>query len=80
MWRFALPLPLVGLLISAYHVLVQVRPSLELVTCDANNPCTVRYLAVFGFISIPVMAGASFLLIAVLLVTLRSLEATKTSP
>ena len=71
-WRFALPLPLVGLVISLYHVAVQYRPSLEIVACGTGVPCSARYVAVFGFVSIPVMAAAAFLLIAVLLFTVRT--------
>ena len=74
-WRFALPLPVVGLVIAAYHVALQLQPSLDVVSCEAGAPCTVRYLAVFGFVSIPVMAGSAFLLITALLLVLRMLEA-----
>jgi disulfide bond formation protein DsbB len=73
-WRFALPLPLVGLVISLYHMSVQYRPSLEVVSCGSGVPCSARYLLVFGFISIPVMAAAAFLLIAVLLITVRTVH------
>jgi disulfide bond formation protein DsbB len=67
-WKVALPLPLVGGTISAYHVALQYRPSLDLVACDASNPCSTRFVAAFGFVSIPVLAGAAFLMIAALLV------------
>jgi disulfide bond formation protein DsbB len=64
---YALPLALIGLVISIYHYLVQVNPSLEGGACDPTNPCSARYVEEFGFISIPFMAGAGFILIAVLL-------------
>jgi disulfide bond formation protein DsbB len=73
-WRFAIPLPVIGLLIAAYHVTIQWRPSLDVGACTTGAPCTGRYLAVFGFISIPTMAGAAFLLITVLLLLVRRLE------
>jgi disulfide bond formation protein DsbB len=73
-WRFALPLSVVGFLIAAYHVTIQWRPNLDVGTCNTGAPCTGRYLSVFGFISIPTMAGAAFLLITVLLLLVRSLE------
>lgn len=69
-WRFALPLPLVGLIVSSYHVAMQYRPAINVVACDSGVPCTARLLNLFGFVSIPVMAGAAFLLIALLLATL----------
>ena len=73
-WRFALPLPVVGLVIAAYHVTIQWMPNLDVGTCTTGAPCTGRYLAVFGYISIPTMAGAAFLLITVLLLLVRTLE------
>jgi disulfide bond formation protein DsbB len=73
-WRFALPLPVVGLLISAYHVTIQWRPSLDIEMCTSGVPCTGRYLAVFGFVTIPTMAGAAFLLVIALLLVMRALE------
>ncbi|HSR40730.1 MAG TPA: disulfide bond formation protein B [Longimicrobiales bacterium] len=72
-WRYGLPLPLVGFVIAAYHVALQLQPSLDVVSCSSGAPCTARYLAVFGFVSIPWMAGAAFLLITALLLTLRTL-------
>ena len=73
-WRYALPLSLVGLAIAIYHVSIQWMPTLEVTTCDAGAPCTGRYVAVFGFISIPTMAGSVFLLVSALMLLLRRLE------
>ncbi|MEX2467155.1 MAG: disulfide oxidoreductase [Gemmatimonadota bacterium] len=73
-WRYAMPLSVVGLLIAIYHVTIQLQPSLDVGVCSAGATCTGRYLAVFGFVSIPVMAGMGFLLVGVLLMLLRSLE------
>jgi disulfide bond formation protein DsbB len=64
---YALPLSLVGLGISVWHYLVQAFPSIETGACDLANPCSARWVNVFGFVSIPFMAGAGFLLISVLL-------------
>jgi len=73
-WRYGMPLALVGLAIAAYHVTIQWMPSLDVGACSVGAPCTGRYLAVFGFISIPTMAGAAFLLIISLLLLVRMLE------
>jgi hypothetical protein len=73
-WRYGLPLSVVGLLIAAYHVLIQFQPALDAGTCSDAAPCTARYVAVYGFISIPVMAGSGFLLITSLLLTLRAVD------
>lgn len=64
---YALPLSLLGLGISIYHYLVQTFPSLEGGACDPSNPCSAKYVDIFGFVSIPFMAGAGFMVIAVLL-------------
>lgn len=64
---YALPLALIGLGISIYHVVIQNFPSLEGGACDPSNPCSAKYVDIFGFISIPFMAGAGFIVIAVLL-------------
>ncbi len=71
-WRYAIPLSIVGFLIAAYHVALQYQPHLEILSCATDAPCSVRYVAVFGFISIPAMAGAAFLLITALLLTVRA--------
>ena len=65
---YALPLALTGLGISIYHYLLQRFPNLEATSaCDPNNPCSAIFVDIFGFISIPFMAGAGFIVIAVLL-------------
>lgn len=65
---YGLPLALGGLAISVWHYLIQNFPALEgSGSCDPSVPCSAKYVDVFGFISIPFMAGAGFILIAVLL-------------
>jgi len=64
---YALPLSLAGALISVWHYLTQLNPSLEGGACDPNNPCSLKYVDVFSFVSIPFMAGSGFILISVLL-------------
>jgi disulfide bond formation protein DsbB len=64
---YAVPLALVGLVISIYHNVLQFVPSLEGGSCDPLNPCSARSIAVFGFMDLPFMAGAGFIVIAVLL-------------
>ena len=67
--RYALPLAVIGLAISTYHVLVERFPSLEgSSVCEVANPCTIRWVERFGFVTIPIMALAAFALISGLLV------------
>ena len=56
----------IGGLISLYHIRIQVF-NIHSTSCDPMNPCTTRYLDVFGFMTIPMMAFAGFLLIFALL-------------
>jgi disulfide bond formation protein DsbB len=63
---YALPLALIGLAISIYHYLMEVFPSLEGGSCGLVS-CSARLVEIFGFISIPFMAGTGFMVIAVLL-------------
>jgi disulfide bond formation protein DsbB len=64
---YGVPLALIGLAISIYHNVVQFAPSLEGGSCDPLNPCSARSIAVYGFMDLPFMAGAGFIVIAVLL-------------
>jgi disulfide bond formation protein DsbB len=64
---YALPLAVIGLGISIYHYMLQRFPGLESGACDPANPCSAMLVKIFGFISIPFMAGAGFIVIAVLL-------------
>lgn len=73
-WRYALPLAVIGAGIAAYHVTIQFQPALDVGVCSAGASCTGRYLNVFGFVSIPVMAGGAFLLVGSLMGLVGSIE------
>jgi disulfide bond formation protein DsbB len=61
--RIALPVSIFGATVSVYHVMLEHFPSLEgSATCDPTNPCSLIWVRHFGFVTIPVMALASFLL------------------
>lgn len=59
-----------GAVISSYHVLLERFPSLETGACELDNPCTVRWVERFGFLTIPVMALIGFAAIIVLVATI----------
>ncbi|MFW6199170.1 MAG: disulfide bond formation protein B [Gemmatimonadota bacterium] len=67
-WRYGLPLSVIGFGISAYHVVIQNVPAIEPPVCAGEVPCSAVYVRVFDFVSIPVMAGGAFLGITALLV------------
>lgn len=64
---YAIPIALIGLVISVYHNVLQFFPSLEGTSCDPLVPCSARSIEMFGFMDLPFMAGAGFIVIAVLL-------------
>lgn len=76
---YGLPLAVVGLGIALYHVVIQFQPVLDAGMCSEAAPCSARYLSVFGFVSIPVMAASGFILIAALLLT-AGLQVSPESP
>ena len=74
---YALPLAIIGMLISIYHYQLQLFPNQSAISCSSNAsgssiPCTGSWFLEFGFISIPFMAFTGFLLIiSLLLITDR---------
>lgn len=69
-WVYATALAAIGAVISTYHILLEWFPDLSSGACDPDNPCTLVWFRVFGFISLPTLALIAFLLI-ITLVTLR---------
>jgi disulfide bond formation protein DsbB len=75
-WRYALPLSLVGLGTSGYHYLLQKVPGLAPpASCAAGVPCSMQYIDWFGFVTIPFLAGSAFLLISLAMLQLARSEA-----
>lgn len=70
-WRYGLPLACGGLAVSIYHLQLQWRPGAGEGACGTGPPCTLKYVEVFGFVTIPAMAAAGFVAIAGLLVLAR---------
>ncbi|MEH7613394.1 disulfide oxidoreductase [Gottfriedia acidiceleris] len=67
---YVLPLSLIGMCISIYHILIQKVPALkETATQCGPVPCTGDYLNWFGFITIPMLAFVAFLLINICCIT-----------
>jgi len=61
-------LALGGAAVSVWHVLIEHYPSLSSSsTCDPTNPCSIRWVEEFGFLTIPTMALIGFLTITTLL-------------
>jgi disulfide bond formation protein DsbB len=54
----------IGIVISTYHVLIEHFPSLETGACEVSNPCTIKWVEKFGFVTLPAMAWLAFASIA----------------
>lgn len=64
---YGLLLAAAGMVIAAYHVLLERIPSLETGACEISNPCTIRWVERLGFMTIPTMSLIGFTTIAALL-------------
>ena len=69
LFKYSFPLVLVGLLFAIYHNLLMwgIIPE-SAVPCKQGVPCSTEYFEYFGFINIPFLSLASYLLIAILLI------------
>lgn len=65
--KYALPLSIVGLMISIYHNLLYYGfIAEELAPCTQDLSCSSRQLELFGFVTIPFLSMAGFFIINVL--------------
>jgi disulfide bond formation protein DsbB len=62
---YALPLAFGGLAISLWHLGVE-HLGIGEGACEITNPCSIRWVEHFGFVTIPFMAACGFVAIAVL--------------
>jgi disulfide bond formation protein DsbB len=70
-YRYTLPLSIIGMLISGYHILLQKIPYLQqFEMCKTGVPCSKDYLNLLGFITIPMMAFTAFTIITICLAIL----------
>lgn len=72
--RYGIPLAVIGTLLAGYHYVIQQFPSLESGSCLVDVPCSSPYIWEYGFVSIPYMALAGFILILALLFTSERTE------
>ncbi len=60
---YGLALAGVGLVVSAWHNVIETFPDLHAGSCDPANPCTIRWVEGLGFWTIPRMAFVAFALV-----------------
>ncbi|MDA0352536.1 MAG: disulfide oxidoreductase [Chloroflexi bacterium] len=73
-FRYVLPIAVIGSLLSIYHYQLQLFPD-QASSCSTGVPCHARYVEEFGFVSIPLMALCGFIAIIALHVTMRRARA-----
>lgn len=69
--RYALPFSVLGLLVAAYHILVERIPALGSGVCSTGVPCSLKYIEWLGFITIPTLSFTAFMIISGLLLGVR---------
>jgi disulfide bond formation protein DsbB len=69
---FALPMTIIGLIISFYHNLLYYKIIPESAApCTLGISCTTKFIEWFGFVTIPFLSFISFLSITILLLLYR---------
>jgi disulfide bond formation protein DsbB len=73
-WRYVLPLALIGAAVSTYHYLHERFPDSVATSCSLEASCSTLWIWELHFLSIPGMAWVGFVLIATLMLVARSAE------
>ncbi|AXN38376.1 disulfide oxidoreductase [Peribacillus butanolivorans] len=72
-YRYILPLSILGMLVSGYHYSLQKIPALQqFEMCQSGVPCSGEYINWLGFITIPLLAFTAFSFITVCMGILMS--------
>jgi disulfide bond formation protein DsbB len=71
---YVLPFSIAGIGVSLYHYLLIKTDWLPPPACAVDVPCTVDYLNWFGFINIPLLALAAFLIITCMMLSFAWLQ------
>ena len=64
---YALPFPIVGAAVSAYHIYIEQNPEAEGVGCKVGVPCSFKWVEELGYVTLPVLAITAFAAILALL-------------
>ncbi|WP_040203775.1 disulfide oxidoreductase [Neobacillus jeddahensis] len=68
-YRYVLPLSIIGMFISGYHTLLQKISYLQqFEMCTSGVPCSKDYINWLGFITIPLLAFIAFTIITVCMI------------
>ncbi|MFD1203730.1 disulfide oxidoreductase [Sporosarcina contaminans] len=71
-YKYVLPLSIIGMIVSTYHYALQKLPTLqEISVCTSGVPCSGQYINYLGFITIPFLALIAFTMITIMMFILR---------
>lgn len=71
-WKYALPLSSIGMVIGFYHNLLYYKILPESAApCLLGVSCTTKFIEWFGFITIPLLSLMSFVIITTLLILIK---------
>jgi disulfide bond formation protein DsbB len=65
---YTVALPVVGAVISVWHLYIEANPEAESPACRIGAPCSTKWIDEFGYVTIPMLALTAFAAIATLLV------------
>ena len=57
---YALPFPIVGMGVAAYHIYIEQNPEAETPGCKAGVPCSFKWIEELGYVTMPVLAITAF--------------------
>jgi len=68
--RYVLPLPIIGIPIAIYHILIERGIVEQVKTCLISAPggCATKWIEEFGYVTIPTLALTAYVLCVILLV------------
>lgn len=69
---YALPFPILGGLVSIYHIYIEINPEAETASCKATVPCSLKWIEELGYVTLPVLALTAFAAILALLLAARA--------
>jgi len=76
-WVYVMAQAVIGAGFAIYHTQLQAFPSQGSSFCTTLEPCTVRYVWEFGFVSLPFMALSAFVFIITMLLVARGADGTR---
>ena len=78
---YALPFPVVGIGVAAYHIYIENNPESESPGCKAGVPCSFKWIEELGYVTMPTLAITAFAgILALLLFALSRTRSGDSAP